>query len=315
MGSVINGYALTGEFTTAGAGMCRWSFATRDNHEYFIKEFLSPKYPVDEGMLGPDLTKIMRQHADQFYLKRQFYYESIVRSRTGNIMAPVDFFRSGAKYYAVTDKVSGKLLDVGEVAALTEDGKLTLIKSLLYSMSQLHGQKIVHSDLKPENILIKTTEEGFCTAKIIDFDAGFFEDDIPENIEGSQNYFAPEMLRRMNGEDIDVTVKADVFALGLLMHQYWCGEMPGISEKYNYTFEAVLNDSPVALDPSIPEQLRELIGSMLAKEADKRPSAEEAWKRLRGVSAEHAEEAVPMAVPKKEDRGVVFLHPSEDELD
>ena len=315
MGSVINGYALTGEFTTAGAGMCRWCFATRDHHEYFIKEFLSPKYPVDEGMLGPDLTKIMREHAEQFYLKRQYYYESIVRTRTGNIMAPVDFFRSGAKYYEVTDKVSGKLLDVQEVAALTEDARLTLIKSLLYSMSRLHKQKIVHSDLKPENILVKATEEGFCTAKIIDFDAGFFEEDIPENIEGSQNYFAPEMLRRMNGEDIDVTVKADVFALGLLMHQYWCGEMPGISEKYNYTFEAVLNDSPVTLDPSIPEELRELIGSMLAKEADKRPTAEDVWKRLRGTTVESVAEAAPVSVPKKEDRGAIFLLPADDELD
>ena len=315
MGSVINGYALTGEFTTAGAGMCRWCFAKKDHHEYFIKEFLSPKYPVDEGMLGPDLTKIMREHAEQFYLKRQDYYENIARCRTGNIMAPVDFFRSGAKYYEVTDKVSGKMLDVREVAALTEDSKLTLIKSLLYSMSRLHKQKIVHSDLKPENILIKATEEGFCTAKIIDFDAGFFEDDIPENIEGSQNYFAPELLRRMNGEDIDVTVKADVFALGLLMHQYWCGEMPGISEKYNYIFEAVLNDSPVTLDPSIPEELRDLIGSMLAKDADKRPTAEDVWKRLRGASAESPEAAAPVSAPKKEERSAAFLHPAEDELD
>lgn len=315
MGSVINGYALTGEFTTAGAGMCRWSFATRDHHEYFIKEFLSPKYPVDEGMLGPDLTKIMREHAEQFFLKRQYYYERIVSCRTGNIMAPVDFFRSGAKYYAVADKVSGEQLDVKEVSALPEDSKLTLIKALLYSISKLHKERIVHSDLKPENILIKATEAGFCTAKIIDFDAGFFEDDIPENIEGSQNYFAPEMLQRMNGEDIDVTVKADVFALGLLMHQYWCGEMPGISEQYNYAFEAVLNDSPITLDPSIPEELRELIGRMLAKEAENRPSAEEAWKCLRGTVPETGAEAVGVSTPKKADQGPMFLLPADDELD
>lgn len=315
MSSVINGYTLTDEFTTAGAGMCRWTFATRDHHEYFIKEFLSPKYPVDEGMLGPQLTKIMRENADQLFQKRQYYYDKIRRCRTGNIMAPIDFFRSGAKYYGVADKVSGKLLDVKEVSALTDDSKLTLIKSLLYSMSKLHREKIVHSDLKPENVLIKATEAGFCTAKIIDFDAGFFEDDIPEHIEGSQNYFAPEMFQRMNGEDINVTVKADVFALGLLMHQYWCGEMPGISEKYNYAFEAVLNDSPVLLDPSIPVELRGLIGRMLAKEAENRPSAEEAWNLLRGTHDECEEETVTETVTKKPDNGYWFLLPSDDELD
>ena len=318
MSSVINGYALTQEFTTAGAGMCRWSFATRDHHEYFIKEFLSPKYPLDEGRLGPELTKTMREHADKFFQKRQYYYKRIALCRTGNIMAPIDFFRFGAKYYSVSDRVSGKMLDIQDVAALTFDSKLTLIKALLYSMSKVHQEKIVHSDLKPENILIKETEAGYCTAKIIDFDAGFFENEIPENIEGSQNYFAPEMLQRMNGEDIKVTVKADVFALGLLIHQYWCGEMPGIPEKYNYAFEAVLNDRSLMLDPSIPEGLRGLIGRMLAKEAENRPSSQEAWDYLRktyGPPTESGAAPVPARVQKEADNTHWFLLPSEDELD
>ncbi len=316
MSSVINGYALIGEFTTADAGMCRWSFARKDNHEYFIKEFLSPKYPTDTEKLGPELTAIMRGHAEEFFRKKQEYYDKIRCCRTGNIMVPLEFFRSGSKYYEVTDKVSGRLLDVSEVAKLPDDQKLTLIKSLLYSMAQLHRQSIVHSDLKPENILIKATADGFCTAKIIDFDAGFFENDVPENIEGSQNYFSPETLLRINGQDVPVTTKADVFALGLLMHQYWCGSLPTIPDAHYYVFEAVLAGDPVRLNPEIPEELRTIIGQMLSRDAEQRPTAEAVWQQLRGTPAAPAKgRDNPKPAPKKETFRSGFSVPSDDELD
>lgn len=276
----INGYSLIDGLTTENAGMCQWGFARKDGHEYFIKEFLSPKYPLDEGKLGPELTKKMRAGADTFFEKKKNFYARLSACRTGNNVVVLDFFRCGAKYYAVTDKISGDMLSVSDVSKLPNDQKYTLIKSILYSMSKLHNEGIVHSDLRPENILIKVTHGGYCTAKIIDFDAGFLEIAIPDRIEGSQNYFSPEAVQRTNGERALVTTKADVWALGLLIHYYWTGKLPEFPDQYHYASEAVLNGDPLVISNTIPSDMRELITRMLEKLPSLRPTAEEAWKCL-----------------------------------
>lgn len=281
MGEDINGYLLTDELTTVNAGMCRWGFAQKEGHEYFIKEFLSPKYPLDESKLGPELTKKMRDSAESFYIKKCCFYNSLSRCRNGNNMIILDFFRNGAKYYAVSDKVGGNTLTVSDVAKMPDEYKYTLVRSILYSISKLHEVGIVHSDLRPENIIIKTTYSGYCTAKVIDFDSGFFEADNPDRIEGSQNYFSPEAIQKMNHNGIRVTTKADVWALGLLIHQYWCGRMPMYSEEFHYAGEAIINGGELIIEKSIPLDIRRLIERMLAKEPDNRPTVKEAWESLR----------------------------------
>ena len=46
-GQVINGYRILQDFSTARGGLSKWTFAEKAGKEYFIKEFLSPTYPVD----------------------------------------------------------------------------------------------------------------------------------------------------------------------------------------------------------------------------------------------------------------------------
>lgn len=329
MGLNINGYSMVYGFTNEDAGMCQWGFAQKNGHTYFIKEFLSPKYPVDETKLGPELTKAMREKADAYYKLKSAFYDTLRTCRTGNIVVVEDFFRCGAKYYAVTDKICGNILSIEEIAKLTEDKKRVLTQSILYSMTQLHNAGIVHSDLKPENILVKETESGYCTAKIIDFDAGFLEENVPKNIEGSQNYFSPEAIQKTNDIDVAVTTKADVFALGLLIHQYWTGKMPQFSKKYHYACEAVLDNSPVEAFASIPEDVRVTIVKMLSKSPENRPTCKEAWLYLGEKKATTAEESTPAdnsviaetiddASAKEaiaEERAFVLTVPSYTELD
>ena len=44
-GDVLNGYTLLADFSVVGAGLSRWTFASKGGREYFVKEFLSPTYP------------------------------------------------------------------------------------------------------------------------------------------------------------------------------------------------------------------------------------------------------------------------------
>ena len=280
----INGYLLKDGLKTENAGMCRWGFGEKDGQSYFVKEFLSPKYPVNEELLGPEMTQRMKEVACNYYKERSAFYNKLRECRTGNIVVVEEFFRHGAKYYAVTDRIVGNLLEIEDIARRNAEKKRVLTLSLLYSMATLHKAGIVHSDLKPENILIKDTANGFCTAKIIDFDAGFFETDQPTEIEGSQNYFSPEAVRKMNGAAVQVTRKADVFALGLLLHQYWTGKMPSFASNYHYACEALLHDSPLNVSADIPGDIREVIARMLSKNPEDRPTAWSAWNYISGAS-------------------------------
>lgn len=278
----VNGYQIRKPFSSENAGFCRWAIGEKHGRAYFIKEFLSPKYPADDCGLSEKTIAKKRAECEKFYNRKAKLYQAIQQCRTGNVVIIQDFFREGSKYYAVTEQVKAENLSLSQIAALPENKKMTLIRAILYSFSVLHSKAIVHSDVKPDNILVKRTENGFYTGKIIDFDASFLETEAPEEIAGDQVYLAPETRRRMMEEPVSVTTKADIFALGILFHQYWCGELPGCPKEYDYLFEAVLDGAEVTLSEKLPEGLREQIGRMLLENPERRPGAEQILRELSG---------------------------------
>ena len=284
MSTVINGYRLTKELSNENAGMCQWGFAEKNGHEYFIKQFLNPKYPDENSKLAPALIEKMRQNATSCYMKRKAFYDRLRECRTGNNVVVEEFFRFGNFYYAVTDRVRGPYLTVEQIAAMSEEKKRVLIRAILFNVMQFHDKGIVHSDLKPDNIMVRSTTEGYCTAKIIDFDSGVFSYDPPEEITGDQVYFSPEALLHNMGKPVAVTEKADIFALGLLFHQYWTGSIPGFDRReHKYANEALLEGDPLLINTvALPGDIRALIVQMLSREPDARPTARQAWERLSG---------------------------------
>lgn len=313
MGERINGYITLSEFTTNNSGLCQWTFARKNGRDYFIKRFLKPKYPTDaaEKVYSVSIVNAMKAESEEFYLNRKQFYDKLSECRTGNVVVIQDFFREDESYYIVTEKMQGPFLEIAQIARLTEEGKRTLFKAVLYSLMQIHDRGIVHSDLKPQNILIKQTAPGYCTAKLIDFDSGYFEYGIPKEITGDQHYFSPEAILRNYGREVPIGVKSDIFALGLLFHQYWCGEFPTfLTTEYDFASVALLNHSNLVLSPSLPADVSSLISRMLSKYQDQRPSAREAWEFLSG---KHPVVATPtLRMPTNDDLG--FHMPLDDDL-
>ena len=65
-GDIIGGYEILKDFLVAG-GMSKISFAKKGGTEYFIKEFLSPRFPVPGSPGSPALLKIKRAlNSNQF---------------------------------------------------------------------------------------------------------------------------------------------------------------------------------------------------------------------------------------------------------
>lgn len=100
MGETINGYRITTAFTNSNAGMCQWTFAQKDGHDYFIKQLLFPKYPTldTERKLSPAIVNAMRAEANAFYTQRKRFYDRLLECRTGNIIVVQDFFREKEFY-------------------------------------------------------------------------------------------------------------------------------------------------------------------------------------------------------------------------
>ena len=194
----------------------------------------------------------------------------------GNLIATLDFFRIGAKYYKVTEKVDVAGLQTRDVAALDFPAQLVLLKTVAHSLKILHDLRIVHSDLKPGNVLVKRTELGY-TTKLIDFDSSYLAGNppSPEEIVGTMNYYSPELVRYIQGAAApgELTEASDIFALGLIYAEYLTGAMPPFDPAHREPAVAVLHGQALKLGPSrAPTSITDLIERMLLPDPAARPS-------------------------------------------
>lgn len=297
----INGYTLLEPFQNKNAGFSRWTFGTRNGREYFIKEFQDPVYP-DETTLTNTLRENRIRECMEFEHQKTRLYGALNAASDGNVVRTVEFFRYGSRYYLATLRVPGENISMEELAVLPIQERLLLCRAVAHSLMRVHRVGIVHSDIKPSNVLLKRTKTGKLTTKLIDFDAGFFEDTPPEDEEElhfDQVYLAPEGGRFLYGEPVELTCKMDVFSLGLLMHQYLTGELPHFSPEYDTAFEAVLEDCPLELDPGLPADVRVILEGMLQPEPEQRSSMEKVFREL--------EHFFRIRKPKEEEEDTVVI--------
>jgi eukaryotic-like serine/threonine-protein kinase len=279
-GDVINGYRILEDFKVVGAGLSKWTFAERGGRAFFIKEFLSPTYPEDDAPGSPKTKAKKRARCAVFENHHRGVQRALAPLSTygGNLIVTLDFFRWGAKYYKVTEKVDASGLSAADVARLDFRTQLVLMKTAAHSLKILHDLRIVHGDLKPSNILIKRTELGY-TTKLIDFDSAYIAGSPPppEEIVGTINYYSPELLGYIQQAGVvpsELGVASDVFALGLIYTEYVTGAPPPFdAATYHEPAVAVRSGATLQIprtgaDPT----LADLIDRMMASDASRRPT-------------------------------------------
>lgn len=296
---VINGYTLLSELKSDNSGFAKWGFAKKDGIELFIKQFLSPVYPIDDSVLSEEQIKRKREICEQFEKRKNELYDILNQCNTGNIITILDFFRFDSKYYVVTEKVEQTSLTIEQISQLPREKKQLIIKTILYSINTLHEKGIVHADIKPNNILIKKTSRDFYAAKLIDFDSSFVENgsSVQMNTECDLVYLSPEAYMAIANEEtesVNLTHKIDIFSLGILFHQYLTGDIPEFDRiNYDYMFEAILDGGYIRIDDTLPANMKDIIRKMLSKNPEDRP---EAWQIFKAISGEKhiSEKASPV---------------------
>jgi serine/threonine protein kinase len=283
---VMNHYVLDRPFSNQDAGFSRWTTAKKSGKEYFLKEFLDPVYPISTS-LSEALIERRKKECEAYEQKRIRYYKRINEKSDGNLVRIDEFFRYDSHYYIATKRVRPSGIGPKELRTFHLNDRLFLCLSLAHTASLMHEGQIVHADIKESNIIITRTAGGKLIGKIIDFDNGFLEEEPPEyedELGGDQVYFSPEGCLFVNEQEAKLTCKMDVFAFGLLFHQYLTGDLPGFNkEEYSYPHESVLDGQPLIISDILPEELRKMMEDMLKADPDQRCSMDHVYEVLKDM--------------------------------
>lgn len=291
-GDIINGYTLTTDWKVVG-GMSEVAFASKGGKEWFIKKFISPKYPTADSP-GSERIKAQKRKNCEDFEKRQRTLNSKIGSKCGlggNLIYAYDFFRHDTFYYKINEKVDISSVSISDICKLSKKEVLIIMKSLAHSLNILHKENIVHGDLKPDNILIKLSKTGTYTTKLIDFDDSYFSGNPPkerEQVVGTPEYYSPEMYEYISDKEEELpcsilTLKSDIFALGIIFCEYLTGKKPIIPAKYSSTYSAIKDGATIKFrkTSNLSSSLEKLLSDMLQLEAVKRPTITEVFNRLK----------------------------------
>jgi hypothetical protein len=212
----------------------------------------------------------------------QIMHPAVVR------MVNVDVTEEGYLYQA-QEFVDGRTLDNRIDDGPWPEGDVARLGSVLcQALAAAHARGIVHRDIKPANIMLTADEPGL---KLLDFGLAKLFDDPDRSdahatgsrlIIGTPAYMAPEQV--VAGE---VTAKADVYAVGVLLFQLLTGrlafEVEGPSRIMMKHVQAEAPDVR-SLRPEVRGELARMIASCLSKQAAARPTAQDLSVRLGGFA-------------------------------
>jgi serine/threonine protein kinase/tetratricopeptide (TPR) repeat protein len=194
-----------------------------------------------------------------------------------NILTVYDVGTREGQPFLVTELLEGQTVrELLASGSLAPSAVLQLGLQLVRGVAAAHALKIIHRDLKPENLFVGRGG----VLKILDFglaklrpdapggpDAVTLDSSLPGRLIGTVSYMAPEQVR---GEPVDE--RADIFAIGAVLHEMLTGRSPFKRKTGPETLAAILHELPPALEtePPCPPGLERLVRRCLEKERSER---------------------------------------------
>jgi serine/threonine protein kinase len=153
-----------------------------------------------------------------------------------------------------------ELLDGHSLSHVTRRGPVPAARAaavglaIAEALAHAHDAGIIHRDLKPDNVFLARRAKGREIVKVLDFGLAKLASDSAlgpsitrdGTVFGTPEYMAPEQAE---GEKLDG--RTDVYALGVILYQLVCGEVPFKSANF-----VALLTKQVSEEPTPPRERR-----------------------------------------------------------
>ena len=207
--------------------------------------------------------RFVEQVETEFEVSRQFNHPNLRKSFELKIIKTM--LVKVAEAYLLMELFDGKPLDVRPPTELMDilDTFIQAAQGLKY----MHQMGWAHCDIKPNNIL--RNDKGL--VKVIDFGQACKIGTIKERIQGTPDYIAPEQVNRK-----PIDQRTDVFNLGATLYWNLTGKhiptLYTVNKKGENSFLIDTRfDTPLDLNPKVPQAVSNLVMDCIATKREKRP--------------------------------------------
>lgn len=199
-----------------------------------------------------------------------------------NLVGVFDIIESDAAVFVAMELVNGESLAavLGRRRRLPIRAVLPVAVAVLRGLAAAHDKGMVHRDIKPANVLLDKNGD----IKIADFGTAApvkLGTEMRATLSGTAGYVAPESI--IGGQ---FSPKSDVFSLGVVMVECLTGVSPFRGKNMHQTMTRTTSldisfDAPYLrhIDPILARAM----ASLLDKDPERRPTAEDALKALLGA--------------------------------
>lgn len=205
--------------------------------------------------------------------KKEALYEVQVLSylRHPNIITYIDSFQEKEVLHIVMEYADGgdlgtKVQKQGKTL-FTEDYILSIFTQIALAIKYMHDRKILHRDLKLQNIFLMKSGIAklgdFGIAKALDRTNQFLKTQI-----GTPYYLSPEICEGKN-----YNTKTDIWSLGCILYEMCTLHHAFEGRNINNLLVNIIRGHFAPINPQYSQDLRNLVASMLTKNPDQRPSA------------------------------------------
>jgi serine/threonine protein kinase len=141
-----------------------------------------------------------------------------------NVCRVYDIGEAEGLTYLTMEYVDGEDLRslLHRIGRLPQDKALEIARKTCAGLAAAHDRGVIHRDLKPANIML----DGQGQVRITDFGLAGFAERVRDVRSGTPAYMAPEQKAGK-----EVTVRSDIYALGLVLHEVFTGKRPSEGSK------------------------------------------------------------------------------------
>ena len=179
--------------------------------------------------------------------------------------------------FLVMEYVPGHTLRdvIRKEAPMSPARALSLLEPVVSALAAAHRAGLIHRDVKPENVLIADEAHGG-RVKVADFGlAKAVSADTQHTatggvLIGTVSYLAPELV--IDGR---ADARADVYAVGVVLHELLTGKKPHEGESpIQVAYRHVHHDVPMpsVLQPGIPDYVDALVARATSRDRGQRPA-------------------------------------------